>query len=129
MNPVNQHHEGDVALYVEPERFQTYAYRELLAAPPWRHGFCFHPDCGRAFYPNRDWQIYCSSTCERAAVSEFRKWGHKVALPLLVGRIGKHAPGDSAQGELTRAARRYVTRMQTTWMQDRRRRANERGTA
>lgn len=108
-----------VPRHFEPERFQTYAAPELAAAPPWRAGRCFNAGCGADFVPSRDWQIYCCTECERAGVAELRRWGHRMALPLLVWRMGKYAPAESAQGELTRAARRYVAHAQSAWLAER----------
>ncbi|MDR7125516.1 hypothetical protein [Pseudotabrizicola sp. 4114] len=108
-----------VARHFVPEGFQTYAAPELAAAPPWAAGVCFNPACGRDFAPSRSWQIYCCAGCERQGVAELRRWGHRMALPLLVWRMGKYAPGGSAAGDLTRAARRYVAHAQSAWLAER----------
>jgi len=108
-----------LAVHTEPERFTDVAFAELAAAPPWTPGVCFNPICGKAFNPTRSWQIYCSAKCRGDADAEMRKWGHKMALPMLVHRQTKYAGGATAQGELARAARRYVTQVQTAWVNDR----------
>lgn len=108
-----------------PEKFQSFAFAELQACPPWQPGVCFRPDCSASFTPRRDWQIYCCTNCERRAVSEFRAWGHRMALPLLVWRIGKYAPTGTPEADLTRAARSYIARMQSAWLADRRARQGE----
>lgn len=106
----------------EPEDFRTFAYRELAESQPWQAGICFRPECGAAFEPRRSWQIYCSTKCERAGVAEFRKWGHRLALSSLVWRMGKYEQRDDGVRNLTRAARRHVTQIQSAWHRDRMRR-------
>lgn len=108
---------------LEPEPLTVYAYRELTAHTPWQRGICFNPGCGCGFEPRRDWQIYCSTGCERVGTAELRKWGHKMALSLLIWRMGKYPSDNSAQNDLTRVARRYVTHVQSAWLQDRAERA------
>jgi hypothetical protein len=108
-----------VARHMLPERFQTYAAAQLAACPPWTSGRCFNPACGRAFAPARDWQIYCSTGCERTGTSELRAWGHRMALPLLVWRMGKYERADAGLRDLSRVARRYVGHVQSVWLADR----------
>lgn len=115
-----------VARHILPESFASFAHAELQAAPPWVSGVCFNPACGADFTPRRDWQIYCCTACERAGVAELRRWGHRMALPLLVWRLGKYEARDGAVKDVTRAARRYVTQAQSAWLADRQARANER---
>lgn len=110
-----------VALHLEPERFQVFAQHELDFSAPWRYGICFQPECSKAFLPNRDWQIYCCTTCERAATTEMRKWGHKMALAQLTRRMTKYGT-DSDVIDLTRAARRYTGHVSSAWLLDRQRR-------
>lgn len=112
-----------VARHNEPEKFQVYAASELLTAPPWREGICFLPECSRSFTPARSWQMYCCTACERAGTAEMRKWGHRMALPLLTWRMGKYEQQDTGIRDLTRAARRYVTHAQSAWLEDRNRRS------
>lgn len=112
-----------VPRHVAPERFQTYAYAELAACPPWDTGLCFNPACGARFQPARDWQIYCCPACERAGTAEMRAWGHRMALPLLVWRLGKYERSDAALRDLSRAARRHVGLVQSAWLADRAARA------
>jgi len=116
-----------VPRHFEPEDFRTFAEPELRAAPPWQAGICFRPDCRRAFTPRRSWQIYCCTGCERAGTAELRKWGHRMALPLLIWRMGKYEKDEGGICDLTRAARRHVTHMQSAWLADRKARAAERG--
>ena len=116
-----------VALHKEPESFTDFAFAELAAAPLVEPGICFRPECSAAFAPSREWQIYCSSTCARAGVAEMRKWGHKLALAMLTWRIGKYEQTDKAVQARTRAARRYVTAVQSAWLADRARRAERAG--
>lgn len=113
------------ALHSEPERFQDAAFAELRIAPPWGDGICFNPGCGRPFAPGRRWQIYCGPACQAAGKAEFRKWGHKMALPLLIHRMGKYERQDAGVMNLTRAARRHVTQVQSAWLADRQ--ARQRG--
>lgn len=108
-----------VARHYEPEKFTLFAEQELAAAPLWVPGQCFNPACGCAFTPARSWQIYCSTACERVGTGEFRRWGHKMALPLLAWRLTKYAPGDSPAGDLARASRRYITQAQSAWVEAR----------
>ena len=54
-----------------------------------------------------------------------RRWGHRMALPLLVHRLGKYERRDGDIIEVTRAARRYVTQAQSLWLADRARRRQE----
>jgi hypothetical protein len=112
-----------VARHSEPEKFQVYAAPELMAAPPWQEGICFLPECSRPFVPSRDWQMYCCTACERKGMSEMRKWGHRMALPLLVWRMGKYEKKHTGIRDLTRAARRHVTHVQSAWLEDRNRRS------
>ncbi|WP_298491571.1 hypothetical protein [uncultured Maritimibacter sp.] len=104
---------------VTVEDFKTYAAPALEAAPLWVPGRCFNPACGCAFTPARSWQVYCSTSCERAGTAEFRRWGHRMALPLLAWRVNKYQPGDTAAGELARVARRHVTEAQSAWLRER----------
>jgi len=110
---------NDVPRHPLIEDFRTYAWPALRAASPWRSGVCFNPDCNLPFSPRREWQIYCCSSCERASVQELRRYGHKLAMPLLVWRLGKYSRGDDAVRNLNNAARRYIGMVQTTWVQDR----------
>lgn len=114
-----------VSRHNEPEKFQVYASAELLAAPPWKEGICFLPECSKPFTPSRSWQMYCCTECERAGMNEMRRWGHRVALPLLTWRMGKYEKQDTEVQEATRAARRYVTHVQSSWLADRQRRAEQ----
>lgn len=114
-----------VARHLEPERFQSFAFGELLECPPWQQGVCFHPECAQQFAPRRDWQIYCSTRCERAGTAEMRKWGHRMALPLLTWRMGKYEKHDDAVRDLTRASRRYVSQVQSAWLAERQARGSE----
>lgn len=109
-----------VARRFDPEPFRIYAEPELTACPPWRDGICFNPACGASFSPARSWQIYCCARCEAAGKAEMRRWGHRAALALLVWRLGKYETRDGAVIERTRAARRYVTHIQSSWAQERR---------
>lgn len=108
-----------VAVHPEPERFQDAAFAELQIAPPWSIGICFNPSCGKPFSAARRWQIYCGTACQAAGTAEMRKWGHKMALPLLVHRLGKYDRRDAGVMDRTRAARRYVTQVQSAWLADR----------
>lgn len=119
MHPARQRPRNAVASHSEPERFQIFAHNELAAAPPWQSGVCFQPECSRLFSPSRTWQIYCCQACERAATQEARRWGHRLALPLLIWRLGKYERQDQGVINLTRAARRHVTQTQSAWMNDR----------
>lgn len=112
-----------VPRHYQPEKFQVYAASELQAAPLWRAGICFLPECSREFEPSRTWQMYCCPACERAGTTEMRKWGHRMALPLLAWRAGKYEQNDAGIRDLTRAARRYVTHAQSAWLEDRKRRS------
>lgn len=108
-----------VPRHIQPEKFQVYASAELLAAPPWRAGVCFLPQCSRSFEPSRPWQIYCCGECERIGTAELRRWGHRMALPLLAWRMGKYEQHDEGVRDLSRAARRYVSHVQSLWIEDR----------
>ena len=108
-----------VAPRFEIEDFKSFAFSELEAAPLWQPGVCFLPECGCVFTPSRPWQIYCCDACKRADTAEFRRIGHKVALPLLVWRVGKYEREDEAILARTKAARRFVTQVQTGMMRDR----------
>lgn len=106
-----------------PETFQAFAFAELAAAPMHRAGTCFNPDCGRAFDPARSWQLYCCDACKRAGTAELRTWGHRMALALLVWRMGKYEVSDPAIRARTAAARRYLSQVQSAWLADRAARA------
>ncbi|WP_197919328.1 hypothetical protein [Thiosulfatihalobacter marinus] len=116
-----------VARHSEPEDFRSFAHQELAVSSPWQGGVCFNPSCGAVFQPRRAWQIYCSTACERVGTAELRKWGHRMALSALVWRMGKYNQHDAGIRDLTRAARRHVTHVQSAWLADRQARALERG--
>ena len=101
------------------ETFQVYARRELIDAPYFERGVCFRPECSKTFKPTREWQMYCCKDCEAKGTAEFRKWGHRLALPSLLHRIGKYETNDASVMARTRAARRYATNVQSEWMRDR----------
>lgn len=107
-----------LAAHFEPESFAIYAAREIAAARYAVPGLCFWPDCGRAFVPRRDWQRYCCTACRDADTAEQRRWGHRAAEALLVWRRFKYAT-DPAEADLARAARRYVTQVQSAWLRSR----------
>lgn len=116
-----------VARHRAPEDFRSFAHQELAVSSPWQGGICFNPSCGAAFEPRRSWQIYCCTACERAGTAELRKWGHRMALSALIWRMGKYEQHDAGIRDLTRAARRHVTHVQSAWLADRQARAAERG--
>lgn len=116
-----------VARHIETEDFRSFAHQELAVSSPWQVGICFNPSCGAAFEPRRKWQIYCCTACERAGTAELRKWGHRMALSALIWRMGKYEQHDAGIRDLTRAARRHVTHVQSAWLADRQARAAERG--
>ncbi|MBC7154573.1 MAG: hypothetical protein H5U19_08180 [Rhodobacteraceae bacterium] len=116
-----------MARHFHLEDFRSAASIELSLSPPWRSGICFLPDCGHVFVPGRPWQIYCSAACERAGTAEMRKWGHRMAFAALVWRMGKYEQRDDGIRDLTRAARRYLTNVQSAWLADRQQRAADRG--
>lgn len=108
-----------VARHFELEDFKTAAFSEIEAAPYWVHGRCFNPGCCASFNPKRDWQIYCCTACERSGASEMRRWGHRLALPALLHRMGKYQTGDPLIADRTRAARRQETRVKSAWLAER----------
>jgi len=112
-----------VARHSEPEDFRTFAHGQLAAAPPWKAGICFRPECGATFAPRRSWQIYCCTECEREGMAELRRWGHRMALSALIWRMGKYERHDAGIRDLTRAARRHVGQVQSAWLSDRQARA------
>lgn len=116
-----------VARQDAPEDFRSFAHRELAASSPWQQGICFNPSCGASFVLRRSWQIYCCTACERAATAELRKWGHRLALSALIWRMGKYEKHDAGIRDLTRAARRHVTYVQSAWLADRQAREQSRG--
>ncbi len=107
------------ATHFAVEDFRTYAEQELAAAPYWRPGVCLRPECSASFAPKREWQVYCSDACRKADAAEFRKIGNSVALPLLLHRTAPKLTGDVAVDSRTRAARRFVWRVQSAWLADR----------
>lgn len=114
-----------VARHCEPEDFRSFAHQELAVSTPWEAGICFLPECGRVFAPNRSWQIYCCPECERAGRAELRKWGHRMALSALIWRMGKYEKHDEGVRDLTRAARRHFTQVQSAFLLDRQIRAGK----
>lgn len=108
-----------VARQVKPESFATACEPELGAAPLHVPGICYLPECSRCFDPARPWAKYCSPACEAKGKQEFRSWGHRLAEPMLCHRIGKYETRDPAIQDRTRAARRYVTQLQSAWSEDR----------
>lgn len=101
------------------EPFKVYAEPELLSAPIHVPGVCFLPQCSKSFDPKRVWSIYCCTACEAKATAEMRKWGHRMALPLLLHRQDKYNSTDPDIMARTKAARRYVGQVQTAWVRDR----------
>lgn len=116
-----------VARHFEAEDLRTFAAAELALVTPWQVGICFLPECGQPFRPARAWQIYCCKQCERAGTAELRKWGHRMALSALVWRMGKYERNDAGLRDLTRAARRHMTHVQSAWLTDRQARASSGG--
>ncbi|KQI66952.1 hypothetical protein AN189_18010 [Loktanella sp. 3ANDIMAR09] len=112
-----------VTPHLDVEPFDVAAARELAAVPMHSPGVCFNPSCGAAFVPSRSWQTHCSAACRQVSVREFRMVGHKIAPALLAWRLHKRAPSGTPQADLCRAARRYITQVQTAWVADRDRRA------
>lgn len=117
-----------VTRHSEMESFRDYAHGELEQAAPWVPGVCFLPQCSCSFSPNRPWQLYCSTACEKLGKAELRSWGHKAALPLLTHRMF-YVKGEKGtpEADLMNAARRYLWRLQTEWIKDRARRKKEAG--
>ena len=111
-----------VASHFEIERFQVYAASELAAAPYFQRGICFQPECSKSFNPAREWQVFCCTACGQKAAAEYRAFGHRVALPMLIHRMGKYEKHDEGVMDLNRAARRFVTHAQSAWLLDRQRR-------
>lgn len=116
-----------VPRHLDVEDFRTAAAQELAEATPWVPGICFLPECGAAFNPTRDWQIYCCADCERRGTAELRKWGHRLALAALAWRMGKNHPKDPAVKRLAAAGRRHVNTVQSAWLADRKARAERKG--
>lgn len=113
------------ARHFRVEDFRTFAHSELLLAAPWQAGICFRPECGQAFEPSRDWQIYCCTSCERAGNAELRKWGNRLALPTLAHRLGidRRGPQDADLRAMSLAAGRHIRMVTTAWIEDRTARA------
>lgn len=109
-----------VPRHIFPQKFQVVAWDQIEAAPYWERGVCFNPGCCAKFEPRRDWQMYCSGACERAGTAEMRRWGHRLALPSLVDRMGRWIKGDDAIHARTLIARRHVTELKTAWLSERR---------
>ena len=119
MTYLNRKVENAKATRLVIENFRSYAWAELADSPPWKEGICFNPGCCAEFEKARDWQIYCSVRCQQLAHQEDRKYGAKMALPLLIHRMGKYAEDGTAQKALVTVARRYVTHVQSEWRADR----------
>lgn len=119
--------EHAVARHFAPESFQTACWSEIDAAPYWTPGICFNPGCCAPFEPRRDWQMYCSTDCERAGVAEMRRWGHRLALPSLIHRLGKNGKHPEPIKQRTRAAQRHINHIQSAWLEERRFRAGQVG--
>jgi hypothetical protein len=112
--------------HIVPEDFRSFAHAELAVSAPWSQGLCFLPECGRAFTPRRGWQIYCCDDCASKGRAELRRWGHRLALSSLIWRMGKYEQHDTGVRDLTRMARKHVTRVQSAWLSDRHARGEER---
>lgn len=110
-----------VHLSLEP--FEELAFNELAAAPLWEPGRCFNPGCARRFNPSRSWQRYCGQECAKVGERELTRVGLRAALPLLAWRLHKYAAPGTPEGDLGKAARRHITRLQSEWVADRRARA------
>lgn len=115
-----------VARHIVPDDFRSFAHSELAVSAPWVIGICFQPECGRSFTPSRSWQIYCCDDCASKGRAELRTWGHRLALSSLIWRMGKYEQHDAGVRDLTRAARRHVTQVQSAWLSDRLARGSER---
>jgi hypothetical protein len=111
--------EDGVARQGGPVAFGIFAAQELAAAPMVAHGRCEAAGCGAAFDRKRTSQKFCGASCERATVAEFRRWGHRMAPALLVWRVGKYAPRRSQEADACRAARRFLSRLQSEWLLER----------
>lgn len=116
--------EDALAVHFDPKAFRPESFIDHAGLGPdfgpWMPGICFLPECGAAFQPAREWQIYCSDRCRKAAESEFRRWGHRMALALLVERLGRYQKqGDPRAFLLHGEARKYIGRCQTLWKNER----------
>jgi len=111
-----------VTLHLEVEPFETACEPELTACAMHVAGVCDNPGCSVVFAPSTPWQKYCCSACRRCAVNEARAVGHKIAPALLAWRQYKRAKPGTPEADLCRAARRYITQVQTAWAADRSRR-------
>lgn len=103
------------------EDFDEFAWAEIADCPYWEPGVCFRPDCSARFTPISPSHKYCCKSCQRADLAEFRKWGNRLAKACLVWVLGKHAKTPEER-ELTRMARRHVTRLQAEWRDSRKER-------
>ena len=101
------------------ESFADFAWSELAAAPMHPPGVCYLPECSRPFIPRGSWARYSCADCERQARQELRRWGLRMAEPMLAWRIGKYETTDQAIVARTRKARQYLTRLQSEWLRDR----------
>jgi hypothetical protein len=104
-----------------PESFAEFAFQELAAAPNWVTGVCANPYCSADFIPSRESQKFCCDACKSASVAELRRWGLRFAPALLIARETKYAAPMTAQAELRRAARSYLTQGSTLWLNERKR--------
>lgn len=120
MSVARLHNANVGAPHIGLESFDDFAFGEIAAAPYWVPGVCFNPQCGQAFNACRPWQKYCCSPCGAQAKAEMKRWGHRFAVPLLVWRLGKYEQSDVAVRDRTSAARRYISQLQTAWVQERR---------
>ncbi len=106
----------EVAPQFQLESFSVFAEPELSAAPLHVQGVCFNPACQRRFVPVVPHQAYCCAACSNMAKAELRKWSHAMAVPLLAWRFGKYEQQDAAIQDRTRAARRFISQAQSTWL-------------
>lgn len=116
-----------LAARFEMEPFADVAWAELHACPLVEPGVCMNPMCSQHFAPARAWQRYCSAACRKIDELDMRRIGQKAAPALLAWRAGKYEKEDAALRALSRAGRNYVSRLSSGWMQERLRRAMERG--
>ncbi len=122
------------AAHIEIEPFDIFAEPQLAAWPLSAPGICRNPMCSKPFASTRDWQRYCSTSCRRMDEQEMRRMGQKAAPALLAWQIGKNRKAWTVNGlarmtpeirALSNAGRRYVSQLQSEWLQDRLSRARE----
>lgn len=108
----------------EIEPFGVYAFNEVEAlrdalVEDDALRICEFPDCSVGFKPRLSGQVYCCGACKGFDTAERRTVGLKASAALLAHRKHKYDKPHTYGAELCKTARRYLSRLQSEWMESR----------